>query len=578
MYDSPLNDWRPGRLLRVGFPWHGKVELDTNFTGLPARLQLPNGAVMQLPYVPSASSVGRWQSGSTFAFRDPRAVAVELSETEAEQAEAAGAVWQPEVIINELQIAGGVQHRADPLTWFVYHDGEKNWIASVSASLSINFQSTPVIKRGDAETERASVSATRTFEPGADQSPITVFGSASVVVIDALPDGSRVLLAKMAVRAGGSDNEWKQRNERWEAVAFYELRVSGPGSAPTAVVDLLYGKSDIEAGYSYSETNALGRWTAIVATGFEWSTYAAGETAISSATFPLDDAGPFSGAAWYESGSLTRREEQTRVVSMYYGPDKSIRRIVYQYALSSDMVYDTSYGGASQPAIGEGQGGPVFGIRLISPGYHEHTVTEQRQITSSLTASLIDDGVSVSSITSTGSSTSERHMVTTVEVEAGDDGNAFTSLTGTRQVAGSWERTTEFDGEVVDSVSGSASGSNWNTAIRDVSPVNLSQSNAWSGGWGAEFELDANPGYQTRRMSIIPQHYTLQMHCLGFTVWDVNNAKPYNITNTLSTVACRGLTVAGRRTGPLPAKGYFGSHNPVTGQTLRDTSTPITYI
>ncbi len=43
---------------------------------------------------------------------------------------------------------------------------------------------------------------------------------------------------------GGNGNEWKQRNERWEAVAFYELRVSGPGSEPTAVADLLYGKAD----------------------------------------------------------------------------------------------------------------------------------------------------------------------------------------------------------------------------------------------------------------------------------------------------------------------------------------------
>lgn len=52
---------------------------------------------------------------------------------------------------------------------------------------------------------------------------------------------------------------------------------------------------------------------------------------------------------------------------------------------------------------------------------------------------------------------------------------------------------------------------------------------------GAEFELDANAGYTSRRMCIMPQHYTAQMHALGCTTWDVSGDQPLNIVNKLGT-------------------------------------------
>ncbi len=582
MFDSPLQDWKPGKLVRIGFPWHGRVDMDAAFTGREARLNLPNGQLMSLPYIAPAASTSRWQSGGAFVFRDPRAQPVELSESEAAKAAAAGAIWRPEVIINELGLPGGVRHRLEPGTWFIYHDGEQNWIASVSPSFNVNLTSTPIIDRGEINSTRSSVVATRTFPAGADLPPNNVYTSGSLVVIDAVPDGSRVLLASLRIRPRGDANPgyaFRQRNERWEAVAFYELRISGPGAAPVAHVDLLYGRADIEAGYSSEQVTALGRHTVMTATGFAWSTYANGETATSSASFPLDPAGSILPSVdWYESGNRTAREVQTRVVSMYYGPDRSVRRITYRYENSSSLVYSTTYSGESQPASGLGQGGPSFGIRLINSGYHAHTVSEQLQITSSLSAELVDDGVVVSRITSTGSSQRVRTWTIRVEVYAGAGGIAETRNSNTTQVSGSWSRTTSFDGNVVDEVSGSVSGSNWHATVRDVTPFNLAQQTAWAGGWGAEFELDANAGYTSRRMCIMPQHYTAQMHALGCTTWDVSGDQPLNIVNKLGDVACMGTRVPGWVSGPLPSLGYFGSYNPVTREALRDTSAPVTYI
>jgi hypothetical protein len=528
MYDNPLTNWAPGKLARIGFPWHGRVDMNLTASGLPSRLNLPNGAVMTLPHIGSAASTSQLQRGNTMVFRDPRAVATVLTNDEAVQAAAAGAVWRPEAIINETRLAGGAAFTRD----FIYHDGAQNWHASISLSGSLVLRSAPVIGRNQEVTEFVRP-VTRPFA-AADYAPPSGLYTASGFfrVIDQVPDGSRVLAASYRVRSTegmSAGNSFRQRNERWEATAFYELTISGPAASAAVRMDLVYGRADIDAGYTENTTDALGRRTVLVSTGFGWSTFESGQTATSSASFPVAAAGSFLPSPdWYENGSLTKSQSQARVVGMYYGADRSIRRITFNYAVSSVLAYNTSTTQAGNPASGIGQGGEVFGIQLSSPGDHNFTVNEGLTINSSLSMTLLDNGQAVSSITGSGSTSRTRTWSLTVAVTADPQGIAVTSNTATTSVSGSWGRSTTFDGQLIDQVSGSNSGSSWNIEVRDVSPE-------FSGGaWevGVQLQLDPPSGLDARLMLLSPQHYNAQMHALGATAWNLSGSTVLNLENT----------------------------------------------
>lgn len=567
MFDSPIQNWCPGQLQRIGYPWHGRVDRDGQNGAL---LTLPNGRVIRLPVIFATGARG---PGVTHRFRDPRAVDVPLEGGEAERAVAAGAQWRADVIFGDLGIVGGAHYpnTRGSKQWWIYHDGYVNRRVNISFTFSLYLNELPVLGRFPAD--QAKVPVERTYPSAADLPP-SFYVTSELVVIDVLPDGSRALV----VRNGWRRN-WRGRAERAEPVAFYEVTLSGAGNDVHARVDLLYGPADIEAGWSRELIDNRGSMVAMKAWTLQWSTMESGVTATSSVSFALGNAGSFDTIRWPEAGGVTLTERHQRVVSMYYGAGGDVRRITYDYALDTVESDQAEYSRTDQPATALGGGGSSFPMTFVSGGMHQHSVTSIKTVTSTVSARLLDDGELVSAVSGEAQSLLHRHWLYTIEVVAGGLGGAVADYSGEIAVNASWSRTTTHDGHQIDAVSDSASSSNWATAWRDTRYTNRATFNGWNGGWGAEFLIDSSDSDRDR-LQIIPMQYNAQMHALGTTRWKSNVFPELESAwlDTLSTATVQGRRAPGWVERDRLEGGYYGSRDPVTGEVLRDTPGPVTFI
>ncbi len=566
MFDSPIQNWCPGKLQRIGYPWHGRVVRDGQNGAL---LTLPNGRVIRLPVIYATGVRG---PGVTHRFRDPRAVDVLLEGEEAEQAEAAGAQWRADVIFGDLGIVGGAHYSntSGSKQWWIYHDGHINRRVNLAGAFSLFLNELPVLGRFPAD--QTGVPVERTYPSGADLPP-AFYVTTELVVIDVLPDGSRALV----VRNGWRRN-WRGRAERAEPIAFYEVTLSGSGNDVRARVDLLYGPADVARGWSREVIDNSGSLVAMKGGFLAWERSADGETATSSVSFSLGAAGSFDTIRWAEPGSVTIVERHQRVVSMYYGASGDVRHITYDYALDTVDTDQAEYSRSDQPGTALVDGGNVT-MQLLSPGMHQHSVTAITTVTSTVTAQLLDAGEQVSVVSGHAQSVLYRHWLYTVRVVAGGQGQAVADYSGEFVVNASWSRTTTHDGHLIDEVSGTDSSSNWAMEWRDTRYTNRAAFNGWNGGWGAEFLIDSSDSARDS-LQIIPMQYNAQMHALGTTRWKSNVLPELESAwlDTLSTATVQGRRAPGWVERDRLEGGYYGSRDPVTGEVLRDTPGPVTFI
>lgn len=188
MFDSPVHDACPGEITACGWPWHGR--LDYTVGAASPVLTLPNGVTATLKWFPNVVAAYDWhQHGTLLRFRDPCAIDVERTPEQLAADAERGIEWRADVLYGPREglVYGIGPKTRQPRSW-LYHQGNMNWRVTVFAAGQIRLaQLLIVIGRKRRPDVRHNVVVSR---------PAGAPAMTDLVVIDALRDGSRVLLAR----------------------------------------------------------------------------------------------------------------------------------------------------------------------------------------------------------------------------------------------------------------------------------------------------------------------------------------------------------------------------------------------
>lgn len=193
MFDQPFADQIPGRLRLLGWPWHGLMSLPAEAGEFRVGVELANGSQHQLASTywqnvvrPSAFSL----PGDVVRFRDPRAGTLERTEAEQAADAAAGMTWRPEVLLSPVaRVLYG--QRVSGVSWIV-HGGERNWLVRMVSGMSQLRLNSLVFGRDRSALEAVHVPMALVGSYAPSQFRLGTYG---YVVVDAVPDGTRALVA-----------------------------------------------------------------------------------------------------------------------------------------------------------------------------------------------------------------------------------------------------------------------------------------------------------------------------------------------------------------------------------------------
>lgn len=218
MFDNVFDKVMPSKVTRCGWPWHGLVRSDEDGS---LQVELPNETVIPLKATLRNPRGGIFpemfsQEGTVFKFKDPRAPEIPAEEA----ATAGGLEWRSEYLFNPNQqvIYGdnsGLQQRG-----WLYHENGNNWKVTIYDSTRLRFVNAQV--GGIQKVEYRSVTGDTANIPW-------------LQVIDAVPDGSRVLLAHIN---GRSENEPNEFDYVFDNASFLQDQVGAWWSHPIAYFEL----------------------------------------------------------------------------------------------------------------------------------------------------------------------------------------------------------------------------------------------------------------------------------------------------------------------------------------------------
>ncbi|WP_263147914.1 hypothetical protein [Pseudomonas sp. RIT-PI-AD] len=540
MIESPLDDHDPGQVVRFGWPYHGRMFMPDVFGGVT---YLQAGPVtIPLPKVYSRDR--RAQPGSCFRFRDPRA-----QEYVPSYKPPPGVRWQADVLCSPAGVVYCKRQFATVHANWVFHDGERNWIAEWVGAGEISFTSTPVIWRedhrpGDAVEQRFLTPTVIDPDDG-----FSYAGTVSVLV-DVTAQGNRALFALYAPEDA---REEAPLNRCRLPLKMYELVIGRDsdgvmqatytcirGSAAMMLVRREYKPAIIR-----TTGLLLNHWWGdggVYVDDGEPATYAFFEEPSSSAY--VTNITPEQAPSW------------TRIVSMYYDAQGTPHEI--------RLDVDTHIEEGATFAYGVDSFDP--GGFNTAPSVLDYRTVESRSGSMSATVTLTRAGEVVSTMSISGSASWVRTRMHHETLPSGNPQPVPETLEGAYQYS------VRVDGAVAGEVKGDGP---------DSVTVAAFQANLAKSVFELPFMLIGRDTNEFPAFQIEVARYSSSM--LAFGVLDAARKEqkgPWTrYRYSVFTVTHPGGTLPGRHDYGLGWAGeLFGSYNPSTGEAVRDSDIPVTWV
>ena len=552
MFDSPLHDWMPGKPVLFGFPFHGRVDFATGASSVLPTIRLSNGKFLNLPAKPSAGAAS-FLTGQVVRFRDPRAKDVERNDDEAKADAAAGISWRADGLyhpgmgwLNGRQVASR--------DFFVFHDGSSNWIVEYQGS-TVRLSPIPTISRRDQITRLYVDVDFPSGRPDLSQ----LFSLA-----DVLPAGSKAIFATVFTTPK-SDEIFASSGEGFydSPMAFWELSLSFVKGVYSAVMKPLKTVEQT-AGTVYSEAYPrLPRKRLDVSVVWtETGVDEAGNHLYQGSAELYTEQLPETGTGGQYGSYSVRHGFERRTVGMFYGPDQ-VARGIYMDVLHTSSVNRSIEGSVqSSPAKAK-----------------EMEITEQGSITFTYTRNIT-------------STIQTRHRVYT-DSDTCFDCRCQSTLTSTEQGVYQHEYARTQAPPLKDKTLNSSVSVQSSIVVDGISVFD--DSSAWS--------VDALGPIPTESPATITVDSELGLGAVTFVRADASKAgaasfrlaryTPTMIAGLVSYKREGGAytSIIGNASTPYPGRiaygrrtfangvGFiYGSYNPVTGQFLRDTPSPVSWI
>lgn len=563
MFDSPFDDWMPGQPVLFGLPLHGR--LDTTAPG-SVRLTLPNSDTLDL------FERGLFEHGGLVRFRDPRAVDVVRSEEDLAADIAAGREWRAEALMGP---GPGVMYGARGLFQWIYHAAEQNWFAYFSPSFGrLTLGQTPRIGRGQ-RPEDLTIAATRV---GQDRTPLPDSGGGFERVMSATPAGDRALIGiwgRIRISQGPVESIYApvpSLLEVWEVrltglTAEYELLRSAEQCAGTVVVDPYPIGTPTSVGvvFGFSQSGPES-WTSHIAMDEHPAT---GQQQVHWMEYDRD------------SWSYT---QSGRVVSMYYGADGQPKEICLDLKLAEQRPRTSGgYIDAQTPATASGthEPGSSFGATFVSGGNYVYGLQDSGSWHSLKTLRLVDAGVVRGEIVIDRQSTLNRRMHSTAKYTPYPSGNMPPSplpegSTSTVSNSRSESETVTLDGRVLSSLSFSISDNDYFIGVGGELPVVYDDLQVWKTFPALVGLLGVDtPELEGRELSIGMYGYSPQLMALVVRELMPAIAEP-QAWHFGNAVHHGGSTPGSAQHAQLDQ--LYGAYNPITGEIVRDSLKPVSFV
>ncbi|MFV3388403.1 hypothetical protein ACNFCJ_23855 [Pseudomonas sp. NY15364] len=568
MFDSPVNDSCPGEITVCGWPWHGRVDYTVS-SDSPV-LTLPNGVTTRLPWAPTPVAAYEWhQHGTLLRFRDPRAPDVERTPEQLAADAERGIEWRADVLYGPREglVYGIGPTTRQPRSW-LYHDGTMNWRVTVSAAGQLRLAQLLIVV---GRTRRPDVWHSVVVDRPSGAPALT-----DLAVIDALPDGSRVLLARYTaddIHYGRGRASFLQGElGAWCALPreFWELRIARDETGGAHTAELLH----VLTNSPFQEPVLEGEWATIDPTATAEIVGGSEQARIVDVTAVIELSELSQGQVELgfgpigTHGVLFAEFNAETTVGAYYQPDGEIGFYTAHYGARSEVTTtitptEVSYQGVYRF---NGSGDPI-GSEADRP---------------------------LQSVVSIGSDTAW------IELRRGGETFSRAEISGGREDSTDYEarprRARDSTGREIQIEAGSAPGDFWAVnksstqhpyvCLIDGQPVDLvdwwsSAEGAWSNvGATASFFQAHRGGLRTGPLFSICR-YAAAVPVISVLVMDWPNIG-------LPAVATRqylgrvgtpdGFVHVGTSSRIPPFAGLYGSWNPVTGELLRDIPNPVSYL
>lgn len=580
MFDHPFADQMPGKLSLIGWPWHGMMTMPASATTAPPSIALPNGSNLLLRPISweNLSSPADFAlPGDCLRFRDPRAGTLERTEAEQAADAAAGMTWRPDVLIAPVaRVLYGQRFSAAQRVAWIVHGDERNWMVRLESGLAQLRLNALVFGRDRDTMEAVTVVMSRVGDYTAGQFPAGTYGYA---VIDAIADGTRALVGTYLRRplSVNDDPAWFAPC-RIPLVELWELRLSHDGEVWTGEYECIRTPNQIIGSISNPPRP---QWTTLsTSMGVEWE-----QTSSDPVEWTGKGVGP-DGDPSQMVGSTPAYldqepggwlyEESGRIAGAYYADTGAVVEI--RVALTVVDAFSASLDSSmtSTPAVTLNN--PMQDLadyELISEGSYQLTANYSSTSSSVTTLRLLVGGLEVSrAVISIQAGMASTYQASLDIVHDPNSPAALEERASSSSNSASRLETIEIDGTQVFSSSLSSTDPSAESVAVGGSYAGRAVRQNWISWAPATLLGDAAPELAERLFEIVPVRYSTQL--LALAVRDMLPARA-DITT---------IGVAGSRTGAAPGAStrngalnhLFGSHNPVTGQFVRDTANPVCWV
>jgi hypothetical protein len=575
MFDSRIHDQIPGQLGLFGWPWHGRLDmaLEDNVQSL---LTLVNGQVVRMPFVTSPPTLDDWhQAGNLLRFRDPRAVDPQRTPEQIEADTAQGMQWRAEALINPREgiIYGDRKQVIKGLQWVYHHPQYGNvraWFYNLTALAFKPHER--IISRNRRLTDIVTLNL-RYAGGGLD----SLFG---LTIIDAYPDGSRLLLARYRYQdewGEGSSSFVKNHLGAWCTLPFeyWELTLTPTADVGVdAVLTLIRNSAQTGGTDTGQRTTYAGQSISVSASVAVTSRTATTETAEASVSHSMVSNGAKNAATYSgEDGDFIQSNRYARsitgiIVNMYYDANGAPAEILANYSESRTLT------GSAMPSASYSPKAVVTRDTRVETGTFQsattgaYTINYTQSVSGSSTATLelLRAGKVVSRLEVIGqfSANISGQMGYSVPI-------AYSSSTG-------YSAYPSRD-------SGSKSGTTAVNVTATLDGVKIMEQSRSVTGRGVDYSLMNNAHFPYRGAKstadavLYVVRYCAQMPALSLA--QCKNLSAPNIVDTHFIGPCllpNGKTAPGIASRKPPLGGLFGSFNPVTGEAIRDAPNPVAYL
>lgn len=591
MFDSAFADWMPGRPALFGFPFHGRVDWPRVSTAQPPILTLPNARQIRLGEHLGYSHPGIRefeQTGNVIRFKDPRSTPPERSPDELAADAARGIEWRDSALVQpRTRTVHGLRLFGND-AWWVYSDGESVWgVYRESGGLYLYPQ--PTISR------RAQ--PPRIFIP-IDTSgvvPLDAGVPITQVVIDAVPDGSRVLIARfgegLSTMPEGAYATSSPSGKAWRhtPLDFVEIEITRGEDGHQAVMRSVFDRDETAGEVILRDTPALKQavyrfeLTGAVNKGPK---NPGSSTHIWELTYEVEF-GATSGTGNFHPYAIIGSYSieygyRNRIVSAYYRPNGTIAKVTAS-AITSETHSCPGVSGSGTTAVVtcEGDAEVPDGITLTTDTL---SLTASMSLTQGTTTAfeLKNDGAIVGTgyleISGSHSWSNEWSGI------FGSDGfisgpgrsSGQSSVTFSRQ----WQL--EIDGT---SIGGGSTTEDDSYEYSDLGPsfsYVRHVLSTWNPSRGAYAEFNVRDSSDRSLRALLgPVSYCALMPAVLGAIYPASGSNA-GTTNTYAigngSLPFSGGLHTGFTTGTGPMTEIFGSYNPVTGQFIRDAANPVSWV